>query len=879
MKNFLIYIVVSTALSITSGLVYAKYYLSPRVKEMVQTKATELLGVPVQIRDLRVLILPKLSLAATGVKFTLTQPNLKVDIAKIYIIAPINRSLFSRTSTLGPIQIRVEDPRINLEILSTTKVDSKKIKDEIVTRTQFKFARDFNIDLKVDRARVKITQVSLKGEIENETTLDPLAFEVQMPGVEKDWNLSLQSQLKMTQPEFSVPVELYGDFSFRDQVLSMVQGNGSVSGIAFSLTGEQKFFEELGNWKLIVDVPDFSKLKVPPRIFQMKNLSGALHADLSAILIRGHAWQLFGDLNTKAFSADFKLNQEDLKIDGPFKFDCESKFSFAESLKVDRFILHSNLDAVEINKVGIFNKPKNIPLSIDVNLVGRDQVINIIDLTLNFLNLKAFANGSFSFAKDHPSEVNLHIDSTSLIGWEKYISIFSSGPLVGELSLDSTLRESTDKDWNIDLHPLKIEKLKGSLKYSSTDQKIQFAGPVEVDAEVRGPYDLVNGRSPLTLTGSAKLDFLNFQYLGSKGNSTAEIKTNLNDSATSVNEMGFHFSSSKASKFTFTSQIGHFHSDHIIADGVSSTLNLTEQTITGTAKVAKFGAGELTLTNLNYDLQKEKPEFSGLLDFKKMDANQIISTFDNKSSGILKGEASGLVSFTAPLFDNNDGFAHLKANGRINFKNATLANRGIDDLINEKLSQIPGVGKPKIPAVTMNGSDISVLFTLIDSNMNLLDFKLLTPAKNELLAKGVLTLPSQNLNVSGTAFLVDAPIGGDVRAANSDAQGRFVIPFALQGNLKKPEASFAQKTIQELIKKTFNFVAKRETDKLKRSLTGEPPPQPTPAAATTATTSTDPDDVEEQETPSEEPKEPAKPAENKIEALKNRLQGIFDKHE
>ena len=104
-----------------------------------------------------------------------------------------------------------------------------------------------------------------------------------------------------------------------------------------------------------------------------------------------------------------------------------------------------------------------------------------------------------------------------------------------------------------------------------------------------------------------------------------------------------------------------------------------------------------------------------------------------------------------------------------------------------------------MPATNINGSEISVLFTLLDSNMNLLDFKLLTPAKNELLAKGILALPSQNINVSGTAYLADAPIGGDIRAANSDAQGRFVVPFALQGNLRKPEASFAQKTIQDLV--------------------------------------------------------------------------------
>ncbi len=868
MKNFLIYIIVSTMLSITSGLVYAKFYLSPRVKELVQTKATELLGVPVQIHDLRVLILPKLSLAATGVKFVMTDPNLKVDIPKLYIEAPLNRSLFSRTIPFGPVLIRFEDPKINYEVIAKSESQAKP---EYITHTQFKFGRDFNVELKINHAKFKMTEVNSRGDIENETSLDPLDLNIDIPGVEKDWIVSLRTQLKMSHPELSLPVDIQGEFSLKDQILSVANAKGSLSGVPFSLSGEQNFPEDMGNWKFHTDVANFAALKKPPNISSLKNLKGSLNADLSAIRVSGKPWQIFGSVNAKSFSADTNLKQDNLVADGTFKLNLESKFSYSGYIKVEQLNVHANFDAIELQRVGIFNKPKSIPLSFDASFVGREQVLNILDFTVIFLNLKTFATGSFGLTQDHPSEVNVHFENPSLIGWEKFFPILGGAPLSGMVTMDSTLREDAEKNWSIDFHPLKLEKLNGNILYK--DEVLQMAGPFEINSEVRGIYNFSKPNGQLKLNGTGVFNLSNFQFLASK-----QALNPLADP--SDHGSSFYLPNSKDSRFRLTAQVGHFHTDHITADGLSTDLSFNDQVITGTAKIAKFDAGEINATNLNYNLRREN--LTGKVEFKKIDANQLLTSINPNSSGLIKGEASGQISIDAT---SADFLNHLKANGRINLKNAVIANHSIDDLIDEKLSHIPGVGKPKPPVVNISGAEISVLFGLAESNLNILDFKLLTPARNELQARGSLILNSQNLNLSGTAFLADAPIGGDIRAANSDTQGRFMVPFSLLGTLKKPEVSFAQKTIEEVLRKTLIYTA----NKLKRGLTGEKEP---PAATVSAPVSSteDPDDVEEQETvatappspitpaptPTKEPTPPPKPPEDKVQALKNRLQGIFD---
>ena len=97
------------------------------------------------------------------------------------------------------------------------------------TQTQIKFARDFNVDLKVDRAKIKWTHLSQSGEVENETSLDPLDFEIRIPKLESDWSFTVKTRLNRLQPVLNLPVDLSGELKIMENVLSVVEAVGAIS--------------------------------------------------------------------------------------------------------------------------------------------------------------------------------------------------------------------------------------------------------------------------------------------------------------------------------------------------------------------------------------------------------------------------------------------------------------------------------------------------------------------------------------------------------------------------------------------------------------------------------------------------------------------------
>ncbi len=873
MKNFLIYIVVSSAMSISGGLMYAKYYLSPKVKEMIQQKSSELLGTPVQIRDLRVLILPKISIAATGLKFDLKDPNLKVDIAKIYIEIPLNKSLFNRKIPFGPIRMKVEDPRFNYELRAQAS-DQKPNKPEFVTRTQFKFGRDFNLELKVERAKIKITQISTEAQFENETSFDPLDFEVNIPGIDKDWSFNVKAKMTRFKPALGLPFEMNGQFTYKDQILSVSPSSGLISGINFSFEGQQNFLENTADWKLVSESSDLSKLSNPPHVEHLKNFKGALKANISASLSSELDWQVFGDLKTKALSADLDFKQEQLELEGPILIDLDSKFSYAKSFRISSLDLNANLNDLEVRNSGFFNKPKQVPMSLMFKLSGQDQIFDVQDFNFDFLTLNAHLDGALSFNKQSATKLHFSIRPTSLSDWEKYFTFFGGAPLSGIFSLDSYINELSENDFDLNIQTLKLERLKGNLQYTSQDHRYQFKGPFDLNAEIKGPYGKLHTKTALSINGSANFKLSQLQSATSQiENSNKSQPTEPAPGSSEETPYSFYFPKFKSNNFKIDLLASQFQFNRLVAEGLNGSFNLADENINGSAKINKIDSGEIQFKNLVYNYKNELSEFSGEADFSKIDANRFVGQLNSDSGELVKGEASGQLSFRALLPKSEDRLAHFESKGRVHLKNAFISKRGIDDLINEKLAQIPGIGKAKPTGIPM-GSDISMLFNFADSIMNISDFKLLTPGKNELQAKGSIAIPSENLNLEGNAFLADAPIGGDVKLANSDAAGRFRIPFSIQGNLRAPEANFAQNSIQEILKRTLVYVAKKESDKLR----GIAPPEIKVKADDGPV---DPDDVEEQETPALPTKTTKAGAEkqDKIEALKNRLQGIFEKHE
>jgi len=966
MKNFIVYFVISSAISITGGLIYAKYYLSPKLKQIIEAKASEAVGAPVTIKDLRVLILPKISIAGSGVKFSLSRPKLDVKISRIYVSLPLSLKLLNKNLPLGPFRIQIEEPTVDLEIPAAKSENSAKPANPITDSqnmqiTGIKFARDLSIEVIVERARIRLNRLGPDKTPPQQIFLEPLDFELHIPGIEKNWNLSLKTHAYVGQDNVSLNLPIYvtSDFSFKDFILSTTKSSGNFGGILFDLSGEQDLSRNIANWKLAIDIDELAKLKVPPNIIPATNWSGGIKAHLNAINNDSKNWQFLGDIKLSQVAGLVHFERADLSLNGGFRFDLDTRFSVLKSLKIDNLNLVANLDSAEIIKDKLFSKPKGIPLSFNVNLSGGFDKFFVQNCRLQFANLMSLFEGSIAIGSGQNSDLTMRIQPTELSGWESFFPFLKDRALTGRLELNGAVHGQIDhpEALSLELRPLKLEKIKGHIQYVSVDGTQKFSGPFEFDSDIRlkthardieeakvlmdanftemaliykdlflkkkgenfklkiaadknqngiefarssieflhsliffkgrisepdrpklnfnfslapveiedaisllpqfskykivgnvksnfnlvGQYDFKDAiqKSPLNLNGNISLMLPNFEYV-----SPAKVASDKADSKSdkTLDKMPDKTTDKATDKATakvepilppwpilqtahlkIDAKINKFHFDDLLADGMSASAQLESGIFSvSELKFNQIFAGQINLKDFKTDLKKALPDANGTINFSHVDTNQALSFMNPSYKNILKAQASGSVNFYSVHPAQSDFMLKLRAAGKTELKNTTISSMQIDDIINDKISKIPGVGKSKPVESKALATEMTLEFNLLKTIFNILNFKMLTPEKNELIAKGSVEVPTKNMSLQGIAYLANAPVGGDVRAANSDAQGRFVIPFSLQGNLMKPEASLAQKSIEEILKNTLAYIAKRETENLKKDLKDNP---------------------------------------------------------
>ena len=152
------------------------------------------------------------------------------------------------------------------------------------------------------------------------------------------------------------------------------------------------------------------------------------------------------------------------------------------------------------------------------------------------------------------------------------------------------------------------------------------------------------------------------------------------------------------------------------------------------------------------------------------------------------------------------------AAGDAEVHNGYLSTASFDGLVNEKLKGIPGVGdKAKISTGGMT-ADIHTSFRVAGGTATLQNFLATTPKQDEMRLNGSMNL-AFDCDLTGEAHLASAPVSGPFREANSDPQGRLVVPVRFHGNLKSPQADMAAGAIEAMLKKTALLEATKLKDK------------------------------------------------------------------
>lgn len=257
-------------------------------------------------------------------------------------------------------------------------------------------------------------------------------------------------------------------------------------------------------------------------------------------------------------------------------------------------------------------------------------------------------------------------------------------------------------------------------------------------------------------------------------------------------------------------ELGSFRRGALEASGIVAEGQLIEGRFTGTASVAKAFGGSARLTQLQGSLTEPALPVRGAASAEGMDLSRMAGFVDPSYGQLVKGTLKAESTFSVPDVFAENLMTAASAKGKAEIKNGYVSTASLDQMVNAKLAGLPGVGdKAKVKTGGM-AADMRTNFEVAGGTATLTDFFAVTPRKDEMRMNGTMNL-AFDADMKGEAHIVDAPVKGSFREANSDAEGRLVVPIHFRGNLKNPSVEIAN----EIIERMAGNMARHEAEKLK----------------------------------------------------------------
>ncbi|MDX9730913.1 MAG: hypothetical protein RBT63_03995 [Bdellovibrionales bacterium] len=350
------------------------------------------------------------------------------------------------------------------------------------------------------------------------------------------------------------------------------------------------------------------------------------------------------------------------------------------------------------------------------------------------------------------------------------------------------------------------------------------SGTATAKLRIDGSYDLEAGpaQSPLAFNGRVALRTPKILHLSDSQNKSHAPTPPPNQPSKAPEILSWPAVSN--SQITFDLQANEVALPSETFKQVTLLAHLNKGSLAASSNIQQAFGGGLTLSSLTIAKLTTTP-FENLTaqakgSAKDLDLSLLAGFFDPKWKSLVGGIASGAFTLSLNPFAQ-DLLATTALDGALDIKKGFLSTVRFDQLVKAKLSEIPALNSlsQKKLEVATKGVHLGMSSTLSFKNqkLNLKQFKMTSPENNELELDGWIKTDFTT-ELSGKAHLADTPIGGSFRSANSDKQGRLVVPITVNGSLTSPNLSIAQKAIQEMTEKMVRYEASKATQKIRADL-------------------------------------------------------------
>jgi len=497
--------------------------------------------------------------------------------------------------------------------------------------------------------------------------------------------------------------------------------------------------------------------KVRGNLNEVKNL----HIELTPLI-----------LEKVQFDPQWVSENKSLTLKGPVNIDAKAslilKGSHIEKANIQSFI---NLGPTQIIKKDMFQKAPGAPLSLQILALQQGQSISIKKL-----------------------------ETRSPAGLIRVM-----GTVTDPLSPRLNLQMQTSK-----LNLTELSKMLPLLR------SYKLNGQLDSQLKLTGHYDPLWGieKSPLALTGSTHFYLPHFQWKSAP--SRQQDTPILQGETTAPQPLLPPWPILENLDLQLGAKIQTLDYEDIQLKSLDFKGRIYHGLLNAKMDIGKVFGATLTFEKLRIPLNQALPRTDVSFVWGHLNTQAAFNWAFPQWKDLLSGESSGNMELSLRHPKDKD-FLRSEAQGELKIKNGFIKTLKFDDMVNEKLSKIPGVGNSKKVSTKGVAADIYSQFSFKDSMLRLKALDSVTPEKNEMKLRGWVRA-NKSMDLVGTVWLTNAPVGGSFHAANSDSQGRLSVPVRFQGDVTNPSLEIAQQTIQQMLSKTATYEAEKLKAKAKNEI-------------------------------------------------------------
>lgn len=501
---------------------------------------------------------------------------------------------------------------------------------------------------------------------------------------------------------------------------------------------------------------------------------------------------------------------------GSFQGDFQDSKSYKvtiKPLKLEK--INAQLDWQSADKTKSLRGPVSLDGSVELVSNGTDLQSAKADLIADLTKMQIEVKDSLSKPAGVALRTELHATQKSL----REVELKKTAVLLGtnQLIISGTIQEPQKPKLNLTVAAPKLSITELS-KMLLSMKKYALTGQANGQFKISGVYDFNSGieKSPLAVSGNLVADIPSLRCPAEPSQAKSVPKSGSPESSAAEPSSAKPepilpaWPVARGAVVSSKVSIKQLFCKGFEASGVVWNGTLNKGLLTGAITIQKVFDGKLEVRSLKTNLSEAQPNTEAAVKMSGLDVNQVMTWFSPSFKDMVKGRVSGTSQFFAPDSSRTDFLQNTRASGEVEIKDAYISTLQIDQMINQALAKIPGLGKKEVLNSKGVAATVTADYSFEKSVMNLKKFSFLSPEKNEITANGTVDI-NKNAKISGIAYLATAPVGGSIKAANSDSKGRLVLPFELNGNLMSPSVSFAEKTLEKLAENT----AKKELDNLK----------------------------------------------------------------